>query len=77
MTVTLPPRTDTLADAINRIDDGTARPGDGLRADVFDHQCRQSWDGFERQQSAIERASWLETHREFCDDGCEQCEATA
>lgn len=75
MTATLPPRTDTLADAINRLDDDTARPGDELRADVFDAQCRQSWDGFERQQAAIERASWLEAHRDC--DGCDYCEATA
>jgi hypothetical protein len=72
VTATLPPRTDITADAINRLDDDTALPGDEQRAEVFDQQCRQSWDAFTRQQAAIERAAWLATQREIC-DGCDHC----
>ncbi|MFY1686425.1 hypothetical protein [Plantactinospora sp. WMMB782] len=76
MTVVLPPRTLADPDAVNRLDDGTPLPGDVVRAEQHDRQCRQSWDGFARQQAAMERAVWLDAHRETC-DGCEYCEVAA
>jgi hypothetical protein len=72
VTATLPPRTATFADAINRLDDDTALPGDEQRAEVFDQQCRQSYDTFEARLDHLKRLVWLETHREIC-DGCDHC----
>jgi hypothetical protein len=76
VTATLPPRIDTVADAINRLDDGDARPGDELRADRYDAQCSQSYEGWQERMWRVQDAAALEAHREFC-DGCDHCEVAA
>lgn len=75
MTATLPPPVRTVdPDAINRVDDDTALPGDEQRAEAFDQQCRQSYDTFQARLDHLKYLVWLEAHREDCEDGCDHCE---
>jgi hypothetical protein len=77
VTATLPPPVRTVdPDAINRLDDDAALPGDEARAGVFDAQCRRSYDAFQDRLDRVQRLAWLDAHVQVC-DGCEQCEAVA
>lgn len=65
-------RTKSIADAINRLDDGRTLPGDQQRADWFDQQCRQSYEAWQERMWRAQDAAALDAHREAC-DGCEHC----
>lgn len=58
-------------DAVARIDDGVARPGDAALAGAYDSYCDQAWLVLDDQRREAENAQWL------CDDCSDEPEVAA
>jgi hypothetical protein len=56
-------------DALARLDEGVAQPGDELMALQYDAYCQQEWERHYEAQQEAERAAWLETQCPDCMGG--------
>jgi hypothetical protein len=79
--MTAPTMTSAVAaaqDAIARLDEGTARPGDTALVAAYDRYCEQGWLVLDDQRRAAEHAGWLVGQCPVCEEGgggpeCDRC----